>query len=103
MYPENQEKTACVQYSTVYSPPGELQIPDGSNKIISSNANVNDSSLSMSESSISSSSNSLANSRLNSPSEEGPEVSSEMSAMVQDFDSKSSSATITPVTKSFPK
>lgn len=99
IYPENQEKTACVEYSTVYSPPDELQIPDGSNKISTSMISVNDSNQSMSESSISSSSNSLVNSRLNSPSEEGPDLSS----LVQEIDSKSSSTTITPVAKCFPK
>ena len=103
MYPENQEKTACVEYSTVYSPPEELQIPDGSAKTTSPNHSGNESSQSMSESSISSSSNSLANSRLNSPSEEMPDINSDLSGLVPDLDSKSSSATITPVTKCFPK
>ena len=103
MYPENQEKTACVEYSTVYSPPEELQIPDGSAKATSPNHSGNESSQSMSESSISSGSTSLANSRLNSPSEETPEIGTDLSALVPDLDSKSSSATITPVAKFFPK
>ncbi len=103
IYPENQEKTACVEYSTVYSPPEELQIPENSNKTTSPNASGNESSQSMSESTISSSSNSLANSRLNSPNEDTNENLPDLSNTIHDIDSKSSSATITPVTKSFPK
>ncbi|CAF1236792.1 unnamed protein product [Adineta steineri] len=103
IYPENQEKTACVEYSTVYSPPEELQIPDGSQKTPSPTASGNESSQSMSESTISSSSNSLANSRLNSPSEDTNEMLPDLSNNLHDIDSKSSSATITPITKSFPK
>lgn len=103
IYPENQEKTACVEYSTVYSPPAELQIPDGPNKNASPTTSGNDSSQSLSESSVSSTSTSLANSRLNSPTEETPEIGSELSGLMHDLDSKSSSATITPVTKFFPK
>lgn len=103
IYPENQEKTACVEYSTVYSPPEELQIPESANKNSSPNTSGNESSQSMSESSISSGSNSVANSRLNSPSEEGNENFPDLSNAIHDLDSKSSSATITPVAKSFPK
>ena len=103
IYPENQEKTACVEYSTVYSPPAELQIPDGPNKNASPTTSGNDSSQSLSESSVSSTSTSLANSRSNSPTEETPEIGSELSGLMHDLDSKSSSATITPVTKFFPK
>jgi hypothetical protein len=96
IYPENQEKTACVEYSTVYSPPDELQIPDGAIKRTSGN----ESSQSISESTISSSSNSA----LNSPIEDTNEiVPDDLSGTLHDMDSKSSSATITPVTKSFPK
>ncbi len=57
----------------------------------------------MSESTISSSSNSLANSRHNSPSEDTNENLPDLSNAIHDIDSKSSSATITPITKSFPK
>lgn len=57
----------------------------------------------MSESSISSGSNSLSNSGLNSPTEDTPEPYPDLSNAIHDLDSKSSSATITPVTKSFPK
>ncbi|CAF3593459.1 unnamed protein product [Rotaria socialis] len=100
IYPENQEKTACVEYSTIYHPPEELEIPDnGSNK----NASGNESSQSMSESTISSSSNSLVSSRHNSPSEDTNNLIPDLSGSVHDIDSKSSSATITPITKSFPK
>ncbi|CAF3470942.1 unnamed protein product [Rotaria sp. Silwood1] len=103
-YPENQEKTACVEYSTVYSPPEYLEIPDsGSNKTPSPNTSGNESSQSMSESTISSSSNSLVNSRLNSPSDDTNDIIPDLSSSIHDMDSKSSSATITPVTKSFPK
>jgi hypothetical protein len=99
MYPKNQEKTACVEYSTVYSPPEELQIPESENK----NVNINESSQSMSESTISSSSNSDFNSRLSSPLEENNEIIPDLSETIREIDSKSSSATITPVAKSFPK
>ncbi|UJR10094.1 hypothetical protein I4U23_014316 [Adineta vaga] len=104
IYPENQEKTACVEYSTVYSPPEELQIPDeASNQMPSPNASGNESSHSISESTVSSSTNSQANSGLNSPSEEMKEIISDPSNALYDIDSKSSSATITPITKNFPK
>jgi hypothetical protein len=94
IYPENQEKTACVEYSTVYSPPEELQIPENSNK------NVNESNPMMSDSTLSSSSNSDINSRFHSPGEEKNGIVPDLSGTI---DSKSSSATITPVAKSFPK
>ncbi|CAF5108107.1 unnamed protein product, partial [Rotaria magnacalcarata] len=58
---------------------------------------------SMSESTISSSSNSLVSSRHNSPSEDTNNFIADLSGSAHDMDSKSSSATITPVTKSFPK
>ncbi len=103
IYPENQEKTACVEYSTVYSPPEELQIPENSNKTSSPNTSGNESSQSLSESSISSGATSLANSRRNSPNEDTNENLPDLSNAIHDIDSKSSSATITPVTKSFPK
>jgi hypothetical protein len=103
IYPENQEKTACVEYSTVFSPPEELQIPENSNNALSPNASGNESSQSISESTISSSSSSLVNSRRDSPSEETNEMLHDLSSAIHDIDSKSSSATITPVTKSFPK
>ncbi|CAF1132543.1 unnamed protein product [Didymodactylos carnosus] len=109
IYPENQEQTSCVEYSSVYSPPQELQIPgDGQTSATSthnnkSNSNAGsgtDSSLSMSESTISSSSNSVVNSGLNTPDDELQGIQREIN---ENTDSKSSSATITPVTKSFPK
>ncbi|CAF0861729.1 unnamed protein product [Adineta ricciae] len=104
IYPANQEKTACVEYSTVYSPPEELQIPDGStNHMPSPGASGNESSHSISESTVSSSTNSQVNSGLNSPSEEMNEFVRDLSNTLPDIDSKSSSATITPVTKTFPK
>ena len=87
-----------MEYATVYSPPNELQIPDSSTKLPSPNT-----SQSMSESTISSSSDSLVNSTLSTPSEDNNEIPSDLSASIHDIDSKSSSATITPVTKSFPK
>ncbi|CAF0752523.1 unnamed protein product [Rotaria sp. Silwood1] len=99
IYPENQEKTACVEYSTVYSPPEELQIPENTNK----NLNTNETNPSMSESTISSSSNSDITSKFNSPMEDNNRVLPDLSGTIIDMDSKSSSATITPVTKSFPK
>ena len=50
LYPENQERTACVDYSKVYHPPEELQIPDGvSGKIVK----VDPTTQSMTESTIS--------------------------------------------------
>ena len=103
IYPENQEKTACVEYSTVYHPPDELQIPDGPNKTPSPSASGNESSQSMSESTVSSSSNSLTNSQLNSPDEDFRGIVPDLTGTIHDIDSKSSSATITPVTKSFPR
>ena len=104
IYPANQEKTACVEYSTVYSPPEELQIPDGStNHMPSPGASGNESSHSISESTVSSSTNSQVNSGMNSPSEEMNEIVPDLSNTLHDIDSKSSSATITPVTKTFPK
>jgi len=90
IYPENQEQTACVEYSTVFSPPNQLQIPESQQTT---------SNPSMSESTISSSSNS----QLNSPSEEHPRRLPDLSNTILEIDSKSSSATITPVTKTFPK
>jgi hypothetical protein len=99
LYPENQEKTACVEYSTVYSPPEELQIPENPNK----NNNINESNQSMSESTLSSSSNSDINSRLHSPMDENNGRLPDVSGISLDIDSKSSSATITPIAKSFPK
>ena len=57
----------------------------------------------MSESTISSSSDSLGNSTLNSPSEDSNGTPPDLSNTLHDIDSKSSSATITPVAKSFPK
>jgi len=100
IYPENQEKTACVEYSKVYSPPEELQIPESENK----NVKMNETNQSMTESTISSSSNSDINSRINSPIEENSEILTDLSGtMIREIDSKSSSATITPVAKSFPK
>ncbi|CAF1335976.1 unnamed protein product, partial [Didymodactylos carnosus] len=107
IYPENQEQTSCVEYSSVYSPPEELQIPTDiqtstkSSPTNNNNSNLNvgngtDSNLSMSESTISSSSNS----DLNTPNEELQHIQREIS---ESADSKSSSATITPVTKHFPK
>jgi hypothetical protein len=98
IYPENQEKTACVEYSSVFSPPEELQIPENSNNALSPNASGNESSQS-----ISSSSSSLVNSRRDSPSEDTNDLLHDLSSALHDIDSKSSSATITPVTKSFPK
>ena len=88
LYPENQEKTACVEYSTVYHPPEELQIPENSN-IIESNP-------SMSESTITSSSFSDISSRLNVKSEENQETASDQSGLIIEMDSRSSSATIMP-------
>jgi len=99
IYPENQERTACVEYSTVYSPPEVLQIPESENK----NVNMNESNQSMSESTISSSSNSDINSRHSSPIEENNGILPDLSRTIREIDSKSSSATITPVAKSFPK
>ncbi|CAF3636947.1 unnamed protein product, partial [Rotaria sordida] len=99
IYPENQEKTACVVYSTVYSPPEELQIPENTTK----NPRTNESNPSMSESTISSSSNSDITSKFNSPMEEINRILPDISETIMEIDSKSSSATITPVTKSFPK
>ncbi|CAF0729996.1 unnamed protein product [Rotaria sordida] len=99
IYPENQEKTACVVYSTVYSPPEELQIPENTTK----NPRTNESNSSMSESTISSSSNSDITSKFNSPMEEINRILPDISETIMEIDSKSSSATITPVTKSFPK
>ncbi len=92
IYPENQEKTACVEYSKVYSPPEELQIPEATNK-----------NSTMSESTISSSSNSDIQFRRNSPIEEINGITPDVSGTIFELDSKSSSATITPVAKSFPK
>ncbi len=92
IYPENQEKTACVEYSKVYSPPEELQIPEATNK-----------NSTMSESTISSSSNSDTQFRRNSPIEEINGITPDVSGTIFELDSKSSSATITPVAKSFPK
>jgi hypothetical protein len=97
IYPENQEKTACVEYSTVYSPPEELQIPENANK------NVNELNPLMSDSTLSSSSNSDITSRLDSPSEDNHGLVPDLSGTILDIDSRSSSATITPVAKSFPK
>lgn len=65
--------------------------------------NVNESDQSISESTISSSSNSDVNSGLNSPMHEYNGIESDLSGTKRNIDSKSSSATITPVTKSFPK
>ncbi len=87
-----------MEYSTVFSPPEELQIPENSNNALSPNASGNESSQS-----ISSSSSSLVNSRRDSPSEDTNEMLHDLSSALHDIDSKSSSATITPVTKSFPK
>jgi hypothetical protein len=89
IYPENQEKTACVEYSKVYSPPEELQIPEATNK-----------NSTMSESTISSSSNSDIHFRRNSPIEE---INGITPGAILEPDSKSSSETITSVAKSFPK
>ena len=103
VYPENQKKTACVEYSTIYDPPQDLQIPNSPNKSSSPNTSGNESSQSMSESTISSSSNSLVNSRLSSPMEDTNEIPPDFSSSFRDIDSKSSSATITPIGKCFPK
>ena len=97
IYPENQEKTACVEYATVYSPPEELQIPERTNQ---SNTN-HDANPLMSESTISSSSE--MNSKLDSPTEERTNLLADPSGNLLDVDSKSSSATITPVAKYFPR
>ncbi|CAF2650409.1 unnamed protein product [Rotaria sp. Silwood2] len=99
IYPENQEKTACVEYSTVYSPPDALQIPENTKKHLT----TNESNPSMSESTLSSSSNSDITSKFNSPMDENTRVLSDLSGTIIDIDSKSSSATITPVAKIFPK
>ena len=93
IYPENQEKTACVEYATVYSPPEELQIPDPTDQ---PNTNAF-----MSESTISS--NSDMNSKLDSPTDERTSLAADPSGNLLDVDSKSSSATITPVAKHFPR
>ena len=77
LYPENQERTACVEYSTVYHPPEVLQIPENSN-LIGSNA-------SMSESTLTSSSFSDIPSRFH---------PSDRSGLLPEIDSRSSSATI---------
>ncbi|CAF4978398.1 unnamed protein product, partial [Rotaria magnacalcarata] len=80
-----QEKTACVEYSTIYHPPEELEIPDnGSNTNASPNASGNESSQSMSESTISSSSNSLVSSRHNSPSEDTNNFIADLSGSAHD-------------------
>lgn len=86
-----------MEYSTVYSPPEELQIPENANK------NVNELNPLMSDSTLSSSSNSDITSRLDSPSEDNHGLVPDLSGTILDIDSRSSSATITPVAKSFPK
>lgn len=88
LYPENQERTACVEYSTVYHPPDALQIPDNSTMI--------ESNPSMSESTITSSSFSDVSSRLNVKSEDNQETASDQSGLILEMDSRSSSATIMP-------
>ena len=84
-----------MEYSTVYHPPEELQIPDSTNRI------VNESNQSRSESTISS--NSDTNYRFRSSSEEYQGIGPDLSGRKLGRDSKSSSTTITPVGKSFPK
>ncbi|CAF1273258.1 unnamed protein product, partial [Adineta ricciae] len=99
LYPENQEKSTFVEYSQVYNPPEELQIPDSLN----TKANTHESNPLMSESTISSSSNSDINSQHHSPIDEKYSILGELSETILEMDSKSSSATITPIAKTFPK
>lgn len=96
LYPENQEKTACVEYAKVYSPPEELRIPDGiSMKIVKTDPT----SQSMTESTISYTSD--RNSKSNSPSDDRTQIVPDLSGSLLDVDSKSSSTTITPIAKTF--
>ncbi|CAF4315708.1 unnamed protein product, partial [Adineta steineri] len=96
LYPENQEKTAYVEYASIYNPPDELQIPENMNK----NIHMNETNQSMSESTISSNSNST----FHSPTEENRNMYiGNLSETIREIDSVSSSTTITPVTKNFPK
>ncbi|CAF3868387.1 unnamed protein product [Adineta steineri] len=96
LYPENQEKTAYVEYASIYNPPDELQIPENMNK----NTHINEANQSMSESTISSNSNST----FHSPTEENRNMYiGNLSETIHEIDSVSSSTTITPVTKNFPK
>ncbi|CAF5217783.1 unnamed protein product, partial [Rotaria magnacalcarata] len=92
IYPENQEKTACVEYATVFSPPEQLQIPPNPNKVSS-----------MTDSTLSVNSNSDETSKLDSPMEGSYRVAPDLSGIRMNTDSISSSAAITPVTKNLPK
>lgn len=83
LYPENQEQTACVEYATVFRPPEALQIPQNSIKPPQSMTG--------------------STSSLNSSTVDNQRLMTDMPTSVIDLDSKSSSATITPIAKSFPK
>lgn len=98
IYPDNQEKTACVDYSSVYNPPEELQIPESLSRV----PHANESNQAMTGSNRSS--NADFTSSIMSPREEQFKGLSDVPGAICDMDSKSSSsATITPVAKSFPK
>ncbi|CAF4002832.1 unnamed protein product [Rotaria magnacalcarata] len=92
IYPENQEKTACVEYATVFSPPEQLQIPPNPNKVSS-----------MTDSTLSVNSNSDETSKFDSPMEGSYRIAPDLSGIRMNTDSISSSAAITPVTKNLPK
>ena len=98
LYPENQERTACVEYATVYSPPEELQIPEG---VPRKPVQLDTNNQSMTESTISNSSE--KNSKMNSPSEDPTHVLADLSGNILDIDSKSNSTTATPIAKTFPR
>ena len=88
IYPENQERTACLEYATVYRPPEELQIPDST---------IN--AMRISESTISSG----GNSRLDSPGDENDGIAGDVRRTLRDRDSKSSSTTITSMSGNGPR
>ncbi|CAM4856304.1 unnamed protein product [Rotaria socialis] len=92
IYPENQEKTACVEYATVFSPPEQLQIPQNPNKISP-----------MTDSTLSVNSNSDETSKCDSPMEGSYRVVPDLSGIRMDIDSISRSATITSATKNVSK
>lgn len=99
IYPENQEKTACVEYSTVYKPPEELQIPERTAKVrttVQAPPIAN-------ESTLTSSFHSEINSKINSPTEENSSLYVDIARSSNDLDSKSSSSTITSINKDISK
>ncbi|RMZ99493.1 MAP kinase-activating death domain [Brachionus plicatilis] len=118
MFPKNQAKTMCVDIETVYSPPVNADFKDlidRSPSVVSSNADTSSMTSSASSSSIGNhnelaedyeenlfTENQIWNQDDENSSKTNPILSNKYKTLTSS-DSKSSSATMTPVSKNFPK